>query len=75
MPIFLLNYDVWTAYLSSLGPKPGIDSLIVASTKSTAIAFDRSNIVGFLRSYSLLVSYPLDLAIAQELYLVPKEID
>lgn len=63
VPIFLANYYVWTTYLSPVRPP------------MEAGAFDRSTAVGFLRSYSMLISHPLDLAIAQESYLVPKDID
>jgi hypothetical protein len=77
VPIFLTNYDVWTIYLSSVGPKHGADSpmMAAASSESTAVAFDRLTAVGFLRSYFLLISNPLDLDIAKEVYLVLKEME
>ena len=74
LPVLLLNYDVWATYLSSTEPKPGAEGPVVSS-KSAAVAFDRSIAVGFLRSYSFLVSHPLDLAIAQESHLIPQDID
>jgi hypothetical protein len=75
VPIYLVNHDVWTLYLSSAGPKRGADSPIAAaSSESAVVAFDRSTAVGFLRSYSLLISHPLDLDMAKEAYLVPQDI-
>ncbi|KAH7139812.1 hypothetical protein B0J13DRAFT_558518 [Dactylonectria estremocensis] len=74
VPIFLLNYDVWSTYLLSNEPKPYAKSH-KDSLKSTTASFDCSTAVGFMRSYSFLVSHPLDLAIAQELYLIPHHID
>ncbi|KAG9235721.1 hypothetical protein BJ875DRAFT_421526 [Amylocarpus encephaloides] len=40
-----------------------------------AIPLIPNEILGFLRSYSLLISNPLDLDIAKEAYLVPKEME
>ncbi|EPE35146.1 hypothetical protein GLAREA_10842 [Glarea lozoyensis ATCC 20868] len=48
---------------------------MAASSESAAVTFDCLMAVGFLRSYSLLILHPLDLDIAKETYLVPKDID
>jgi hypothetical protein len=72
VPVLLLNYDVWATYLMPTRPK---HLEPVTSFESATVAFDRATAVGFLRSYSYLVSHPLDLAIAQESYLIPQNIN
>ncbi|RFU74218.1 hypothetical protein TARUN_8027 [Trichoderma arundinaceum] len=74
IPILLLNHEVWETCLSPVRPR-SCEQNSVASFESATMAFHCSTAVGFLRSYSFLISHPLDLAIAQESYLIPQNID
>lgn len=60
VPDCLLNHDFWTIYLSPTSP---------------SVAFDQSIVLGFLRSYTILISHRLDFIIARELGLIPAEVD
>ncbi|KAK3937547.1 hypothetical protein QBC46DRAFT_392479 [Diplogelasinospora grovesii] len=74
VPMFLLNHDFWTIYLPPSERVPCSKSS-PAPSESATIAFDRSVAVGFLRSYSLLMSHRLDFAIAKESHLIPDDVD
>ncbi|KAK3937342.1 hypothetical protein QBC46DRAFT_460955 [Diplogelasinospora grovesii] len=74
VPVFLLNHDFWTIYLPPPEREPCSKNSPVPSESAT-VAFDRSVAVGFLRSYSLLVSHRLDFVIAKESHLIPDDID
>ncbi|KAJ5902855.1 hypothetical protein N7495_003383 [Penicillium taxi] len=74
VPLFLLNHDFWVRYLQP--PRRLLSSEHFPFTLQTASwALDRSIAMGFMRSYALLVRYPLDLAIAKESFLIPREVD
>lgn len=65
IPICLLNHHFWAQYLC----QRYTDSGPLAST------FDPSVAAGFLRSYASLIQHQSDFLIAQELHLIPTEVD
>ncbi|KAF4547237.1 Hypothetical protein D9617_51g089010 [Elsinoe fawcettii] len=71
VPICLLNWEFWDRYLCSPHKGDSCDPFNSGCGRSS----DRSSALGFLRTYALLVRHDLDLKLAQELHLIPKEID
>ena len=75
IPICLLNYEFWMTYLC-----PSVNDLSLSSSAASmqslncAQQLDRSLVLGLLRSYSYLVQHPVDLSIAQQAYLIPRDI-
>ncbi|KJZ69752.1 hypothetical protein HIM_10863 [Hirsutella minnesotensis 3608] len=74
VPVFLLNHDFWTMYLQSPNGELFSKGPRMLSESAPSV-FDRSVAMGFLRSYALLVTCHLDLAIAKESHLIPDDVD
>ena len=76
IPICLLNYDFWTAYLSS-----SATTISSGRTRSPtgqeylSSKFDRSVAIGFLRSYAFLIQHRTDFIFACEHHLIPDKVD
>lgn len=73
IPVCLLNYNFWTAYLP-----PSVDTIsssMHAEGKSLGPEFDRSVAVGFMRSYAYLVRHQLDFILAREHHIIPGDFD
>lgn len=75
MPLCLLNYDFWTTFL--LLPAHSISNKeeFVMEQVPLAPVFDRAAVIGFMRSYALLVRHRVDFVLAYEAYLFPAELD
>lgn len=64
VPVCLLNYQFWERYLTS---SSDLESSLGGPT-------DRSVAAGFVRTYSRLIQHRLDLILAQENHLLPREL-
>jgi hypothetical protein len=75
MPLCLLNYDFWAIYLTP--PANGNTSSQTGSSalQHSILALNRMNVLGFMRSYDMLVRHRVDFALAREAYLLPAELD
>lgn len=73
LPVCLLNYDFWAAYLRLPGERKA-DSTIVSSN-AVIPNFDRSAAVGFLRSYAFLIKHRIGFILAKDSRLVPEDVD
>lgn len=76
MPLCLLNYDFWNTYLSM--PVDSADpnqDVFPRQHDLCTPAFDRAAVVGFMRSYALLVRHNVDFILARESHLFPAELD
>lgn len=72
VPLFLLNHDFWVRYLQP-PRQASLENAQVMPKPSTPV-FDYSIAIGFMRSYTSLVKYPLDFAIAKASHLIPDDI-
>lgn len=74
LPVYFLNYKVWTGYLSPLKSESSYEN-VHHLYQLTTLIFDRSVVIGFLRSYAFHVKHHLDFKIAKDLHLIPEDID
>jgi hypothetical protein len=72
MPLCLLNYDFWTAFLPLLVEDivPDQPASVSPQTLPEPV-FDRRIALGFMRSYALLVRYYVDFVLARDAHLFP----
>lgn len=73
IPICLLNYDFWTAYLPSSAIATSPDR--TTGQECLSLKFDRSVAIGFLRSYAFLIQHHTDFTLACQHHLIPDKID
>lgn len=69
IPVYLLNHDFWTTYL------PLSRDTTWSREKDSSPKFDRSILIGFLRSYAFLIQHPLDTILARQHHLVQVDVD
>lgn len=76
IPVCLLNYNFWTAYLPPLADTISSRmNMPQAGGKDLGPEFDRSVALGFVRSYAYLVQHHLDFILAREHHLIPGDFD
>jgi hypothetical protein len=74
--ICLLNYDFWTAYLSSSAITTSSDTTIsLTGQECLSSKFDRSVAIEFLRSYVFLIQHHTNFILACEHHLISDKID
>jgi hypothetical protein len=72
MPACLLNYDFWATYLSE--PTHDTFATLSPQTSNPLHVNDRRMVLGFMRSYALLVRHRVDFKLACKADLLPAEI-
>jgi hypothetical protein len=72
VPVCLMNHGFWKHYLP---PLKDVRSSADRTQLDAASHFDCSIAVGFLRSYAFLIQHRIDLTLAHEHSLIPKDVD